>query len=180
VDHLAYALTAGQMPNFVLFYRALFGLEPQPALELSDPLGLVQSRVVSNPPSNVRLALNVSESRHTETGRFLSAAAGTGVHHLALRTSSVGAFVSKHGVPSCEDLEARFEIEPATLAKLENRNVLYDRSEAGASSPTPTPPRSPTGSSSRSKGDYTGFGAPNAAVRLAAQARYRLQKATAA
>jgi 4-hydroxyphenylpyruvate dioxygenase len=190
VDHLAYALTAGQMPGFVLFYRALFGLEPQPAQDLSDPLGLVQSRVVSNPANSVRLALNVSESRHTETGRFLSAAAGTGVHHVALRTSDVGAFVAGHGVPVLsisrnyyEDLEARFGIEPATLAGLEASNLLYDRSEAGGEfthAYTATFADRFFFEIVEAKGGYTGFGAPNAAVRLAAQARCRLRKAAGA
>ncbi|MBC9176199.1 bifunctional sugar phosphate isomerase/epimerase/4-hydroxyphenylpyruvate dioxygenase family protein [Pseudoroseomonas ludipueritiae] len=186
VDHLAYALTAGQMPGF----RALFGLEPQPAQDLSDPLGLVQSRVVSDKANNVRLALNVSESRQTETGRFLSAAAGTGVHHLALRTADVGAFISEHGVPVLpisrnyyEDLEARFGIDSATLARLEGSNLLHDRSETGGEfthAYTATFADRFFFEIVEAKEGYTGFGAPNAAVRLAAQARYRLRKATAA
>ena len=40
VDHLAIALAPGQMDTFVLFWRALFGLEPQSLLDVPDPYGL--------------------------------------------------------------------------------------------------------------------------------------------
>ena len=39
VDHLALALLPGQMDSFLLFWRSLFGLEPQPLLDVPDPFG---------------------------------------------------------------------------------------------------------------------------------------------
>ena len=61
VDHVAEALAPGMLESFVLFYRALFGLEPDAPWELPDPYGLVRSRAFSgrrtrpSPPLNARL-----------------------------------------------------------------------------------------------------------------------------
>src|SRR6185437_3552281 len=84
VDHLALALPAGQMDTYVLFWRALFGLIPQPVWDLPDPYGLIHSRAMVNGTGTLRLTFNISEARDTVTNRFVSAFAGAGVHHIAL------------------------------------------------------------------------------------------------
>ncbi len=38
IDHVAQALPAARMDSFVLFYKAVFGFEPQPLWELPDPV----------------------------------------------------------------------------------------------------------------------------------------------
>ncbi|MCC5389273.1 hypothetical protein LMP54_14510, partial [Staphylococcus aureus] len=60
--------------------------EAEPEQEIADPYGLVKSRAMVSPDRNVRIPLNVSESGRTATGRFIAAYAGSGVHHIALRT----------------------------------------------------------------------------------------------
>ena len=89
IDHVVLALPAGRMATYVLFWRSLFGLVPQPQLDTPDPYGLVQSRALVSPGGKVRLVLNASESRATATGRFVSAYAGAGVHHVAFSTPDI-------------------------------------------------------------------------------------------
>ncbi len=86
VDHLALALPAWQMDTYVLFWRALFGLVPQPVFDLPDPFGLIQSRAMVNASGTLRLTFNISEAQDTVTNRFVSAFHGAGVHHIALGT----------------------------------------------------------------------------------------------
>ncbi len=46
VDDVAQAPPCARMDSFVLFYRALFGLQPEPLWELPDPYGLILSRTM--------------------------------------------------------------------------------------------------------------------------------------
>ncbi|MGI4954378.1 MAG: bifunctional sugar phosphate isomerase/epimerase/4-hydroxyphenylpyruvate dioxygenase family protein [Janthinobacterium lividum] len=184
VDHVAIALAPGQMDTFVLFWRSLFGLQPQPVMDVPDPFGLVQSRAMVNAEGTLRLTFNVSEARGSATSRFLSTFSGAGVHHIALATDDIAASVAQAtqaGLPLLtipanyyEDLAARVDLDDAALAELERLGLLYDSDAGGVF-------RHAYGDAFQDRfffelverSGYTGFGAANAAVRMAAQARHR-------
>jgi 4-hydroxyphenylpyruvate dioxygenase len=183
IDHIVQALPEGRMDSFVLFWRSVFGLEPLPALETPDPYGLVRSRAMVSPGGKFRLALNASESRATATGRFVSAFAGAGVHHIALATPDIIATAQAWEdaaapllpMPSnyYEDVAARLDIDEETLTTLQAHALLYDRDEAGEFRHLYTDhfaSRFYFEAVQRS-GAYAGFGAANTPVRAAAQAR---------
>lgn len=184
VDHAAQAVMPGMMDSFALFYRALFGLAPDAPWELPDPYGLVRSRAFVAPGGAVRLPLNVSESTRTVTGRFVSALAGAGVHHVAFAAADAAAVVDAAAARQAplldipanyfEDLGARFGLDDAELVALERRHLLFDRDAAGGTF------RHAYTQAFRERffleiversGGYAGFGAANAAVRMAAQRR---------
>jgi len=184
IDHVAQALVPGMLDSFVLFYRALLGLEPDAMWELPDPYGLVRSRAFIGGGGSVRLPLNVSESGRTGTGRFVSAFAGAGVHHVAFASCDAAASIDAavaHAAPLLaipenyyEDLAARFGLDDHELGELERRNLLFDRDPEGASF------RHAYTRAFRDRfffelversGGYRGFGAANASVRMAAQRR---------
>ncbi|MDB5368448.1 MAG: 3-keto-5-aminohexanoate cleavage protein [Roseomonas sp.] len=182
VDHVAHALPTGSMDGFVLFWRAVFGLEPQPLWEIADPQGLIRSRVMMSADGALRLPLNISESRKTSTGRFVTAFAGAGVHHVALGTGDIFAAVQAlrrqgaqtlHVPPNYyDDLGARWGLDDAMLANLRQHDVLYDRDPGGELFHV----YSHTFENRfffevLERRGATGFGAANAAVRMAAQAR---------
>ncbi|MCQ4159616.1 sugar phosphate isomerase/epimerase and 4-hydroxyphenylpyruvate domain-containing protein [Roseomonas sp. GC11] len=189
VDHVAQALAPGQMDSFILFYRALFGMEPEGLWELPDPRGLVRSRAMVTPDRALRLPLNVSEARETATGRFVSAVAGAGVHHIAFLTADAAATaraMRARGAPLLpipenyyDDLEARFGLEPARLDELRGLHLLHDQDAEGG-----VFTHAYTASFAdrfffeivERQGGYRQFGAPNAGVRMAAQARYAGRK----
>ncbi len=184
IDHIAQSLPTGRMDGFVLFYRAIFGFEPAQVWEIPDPYGLIRSRAMLSPDGTIRLPLNISESRETATGRFVSAYSGAGVHHIALATGdihcAVDAMLARGGtllpIPEnyYDDLAARHGLDDATLEALRARNLLYDRDEHGEFIHAYT-----EAFDDRffceivERRGYQGFGAVNATVRLAVQAQRR-------
>ncbi len=184
IDHVAQALPAGRMDSFVLFYRAVFGLEPEQLWELPDPYGLIRSRAVSSPDGSVRLPLNISESRATATGRFVSAYAGAGVHHVAFATADIAGAIGRmrdRGAATLpipanyyDDVAARWGLDDAALDELRRLDLLYDRDEHGEFRHAYT-----DAFEDRfffelvERRGYQGFGAANAGVRMAAQAQRR-------
>lgn len=183
VDHLAQAYPFEHFDTGVLFNRLVLGLEPQESLELADPNGLVRSCAMVNRDQSLRVALNVSHSRSTLTGRTAETLQGGGVHHIALSTDDIFATVEtlrKAGVRLLEvpanyyqDLPARFELDPALLARMQALGVLYDEGPGGAffHCYTATFVDRFFFEIVQRQGAYKGFGASNAPVRMSAQAR---------
>jgi 4-hydroxyphenylpyruvate dioxygenase len=181
VDHVAQALPTGRMDNYVLFYRAVFGLVPEAIFELADPYGLVRSRALSSVDKSVRIPLNISESRETATGRFVSAYAGAGVHHIAFATGDIVAEIQRLtalgarflSIPAnyYDDIASRFALDDATLDRLQRLNLLYDRDADGVFLHAFTDTFEGRFFFEIVQRDgYQGFGAANASVRMAAQA----------
>ena len=187
IDHVAQALPPGRMDSFVLFYRAVFGLRPEQLFELPDPFGLIRSRAMTSTDNSVRLPLNISESGKTATGRFVSAYAGAGVHHIAFACADIArtaAALRARGAPMLpipanyyDDLAARWGLDDAALAELRSLGLLYDRDDGGAFCHVYTDPFDDRFFFELVQRDgYQGFGAANAAVRMAAQAQRRTRR----
>jgi 4-hydroxyphenylpyruvate dioxygenase len=184
IDHIAQSLPTGRMDAFVLFYRAVFGFEADPVWEIPDPYGLIRSRAMRSRDGSVRLPLNISESRETATGRFVSAHAGAGVQHIAFATADArtarAAIAAAGGamlpIPEnyYDDLAARHDLDEAVLAALRADGLLYDRDEHGSFLHAYTETFDDRLFCEIVQRDgYRGFGAANAAVRLAVQAQRR-------
>lgn len=141
IDHVALGLAVDQLDTWVLFTRAVLGLEPGESLELADPFGLIRSRGVADAARSVRLVLNVSLSQRTRTARTLSVTGGGAVHHIALRCKDIFESVERlrangtRFVPISgnyyDDLATRIDLDPALLERMRTAGVLFDRSHAG-------------------------------------------------
>lgn len=186
IDHVAQALPSGRMDGFVLFYRAVFGFVLEQLWELPDPYGLIRSRAIVSPDRTVRLPLNMSESRKTATGRFVSATAGAGVHHVAFATDGIertATGLAAAGAPMLpvpanyyDDLAARLALDDDLLERLQRFGLLFDRDDQGDFSHAYT-----DSFADRfffevvQRRGYQQFGAANAGVRMAMQAMMRNQ-----
>jgi 4-hydroxyphenylpyruvate dioxygenase len=126
--------------------------------------------------------LNGSQSNQTLSARFVTDFFGSGVQHIALTTADIRSTVKRmvaNGVTMLpipenyyDDLEARTDLSPDEIATLKALNILYDRDAGGAFYQAYT---------STLEGGfffeivqreaYAGYGAANASIRLAAQAR---------
>ena len=138
------------------------------------------------PERSVRLPLNVSESRETGTGRFLSTYAGAGVHHIAMATADIvrtltilmarGARMLPIPANYYDDLAAKWGLGDARIAELRALNLLYDCDEAGEflHAYTETFEDRFFFEIVQRIGGYQQYGAVNAAVRMAAQAQRHL------
>jgi len=179
VDHLAQALPANRFDSFVLFYRTVFGMQPDTLHELADPYGLVKSRAMVSPGGQVRIPLNVSDSGMTTTGRCVQAHAGSGVHHVAFRSADLERTVqeidrqraSMLPVPAnyYDDVAARLALDDGLLARLQRLGMLYDRDTHGDFLHAYTAPfQQRFFFEIVQRSGYRGYGAANAAVRMAA------------
>lgn len=185
IDHIAEALPEGQLDSWVLFYRAILGLQPEEIFVLPDPYGLVRSKAVSNRERTIRFPLNISDSRNTATARSVTNYAGAGVHHIAFETGDIFAAVKALGsagvpllsIPSnyYDDITDKFGLPFDLVEKMRNHNVLYDRSGDGELFHVFTLPFDDRFffEAIQRKGGYDAYGAANAPVRMAAQAQAR-------
>lgn len=182
IDHVSQSMHYEEMLTWLLFYNSLLDVTKTPQLDVIDPGGIVRSQVVQTADGKLRIALNASQSQQTLSSRFLTHYLGSGVQHVALATDNIVATIKKlraNGVEMLsipenyyDDLEARSDLPAEQLDVLRQHGILYDRDDAGEYLQAYT----------RSFGDlfffeiverrgYKGFGAVNASIRLAAQAR---------
>jgi 4-hydroxyphenylpyruvate dioxygenase len=181
-DHLSQSMYYEEMLTWLLFYVALLDVQKTPTQNVIDPGGVVQSQVVETKDGSFRLALNASQSRHTQSSRFLTEMFGSGVQHIALATADIFATAEKlkaNGVELLpipenyyEDLEARTDLSEDELARLRAGNILYDRDGTAEFFQiyTKTLENGFFFEIVERRG-YQGFGAVNAPIRLAAQTR---------
>jgi len=185
VDHLAQTIPFDELLSWRLFYLSIFDFVKTPQVDVVDPAGLVESQVLYSPNRAVQIALNSSQARQTQSNRFIDEYFGAGVQHIAFEAPNIfdavermrDAGVALLPIPEnyYDDLEARFDLDPDIADKLRALNILYDEDEHGRYFQVYT-----RVFADRfffeivSRDNYTGFGAPNAPVRLAAQARLSL------
>jgi len=186
IDHVCLALPAGALDTWTLFLKAVFGFRAAPGVVVPDPYGLVRSRAFSSSDGAVRVVLNASVDRHTAVAEAVQVYHGSGLNHVAFGTSDIFRAVAEFkeaGLPLLriprnyyDDLDARYALPEAFLASLETHDLLYDRDEQGGvflHAYTETLDQRFFLEIVERRGGYDGYGAANAAVRLAAQARQR-------
>lgn len=186
IDHMAMALPAESLDSWVLFYKTLLDFEADDEVVLPDPYGLVKSRALRSRCSTVRLPLNISENRNTAISHALSSYRGSGVHHIAFSCDDIFAQVARAkeaGVQLLDiplnyydDLAARFDFDDEFLSELAYYNVLYDRDANGGELfhvYTEAFDDRFFFEILQRKNGYSGYGAANVAVRLAAMAKSR-------
>ena len=183
IDHVALGLDIDQLDTWVLFSRAVLGLEPGESLELADPFGLIRSRGVANADRSVRLVLNVSLSQRTRTARTLRKSGGGAVHHIALRCDDIFASVAQlraNGVAFVpisgnyhDDLATRTDLDDDLIERMRAAGVLFDRSPVGdyLHIYTESFENGLFFEVVQRVGAYDAYGAANASARMASQAQ---------
>jgi 4-hydroxyphenylpyruvate dioxygenase len=171
-----------EMLTWLLFYTSLLDVAKTRVQDVVDPGGVVQSQVVATGDGSLRLVLNASQSQRTLASRFVSQVFGAGVQHIALATDDIfravehirAAGVDLLRIPEnyYDDLEARTDLSSEEVARLRESRILYDREGAAEYYQvyTTTVENGFFFEVVERRG-YAGFGAVNAPIRLAAQAR---------
>jgi 4-hydroxyphenylpyruvate dioxygenase len=183
IDHVALGLAVDQLDTWILFSRAVLGLEPGESLELADPFGLVRSRGVANADRSMRLVFNVSQSQRTRTARAVTAGGGVTVHHIALDCEDIFAAVERlkaNGVRFVpisgnyyDDLVTRVDIDERLVARMRECGILFDRAPGGDYFHIYTEAFEDGifFEVVQRVGDYDAYGATNAPARMASQAQ---------
>lgn len=183
IDHIAQTMSYEDMLSWTLFYTSVFEMRKSAMVDVFDPDGLVRSQVVEGHDGALKVTLNGADSHRTLAGRFLAETFGASVQHVALATSDIFSTLEDLATRGFEplpipqnyydDLAARFDIPQSLLERMQSLNVLYDHDEKGAFFQCYS--KALAGGMffeilQRDAG-YTGFGAPNAPFRIAAQKR---------
>jgi 4-hydroxyphenylpyruvate dioxygenase len=182
VDHISQSMHHEELLTWLLFYTSLLDVTKNPTTDVIDPGGVVQSQVVQSRDGALRIVLNASQSQRTLSARFLVEFFGSGVQHLAFATDDIhatvahlrGAGFALLPIPEnyYDDLEARTDLPDVEIERLRRDNTLYDRD--GAAEYRQVYTTCLDGGfffEIVERRDYAGFGAVNAPIRLAAQAR---------
>jgi 4-hydroxyphenylpyruvate dioxygenase len=184
IDHIAIGLPVEALDTWILFYRAVLGMQPGESLELSDPYGLIRSCGVASDNRAVRVVLNVSQSRSTLTARTVTSHGGASVHHIAFAASDIFATMEKLATNGArfvsisgnyyDDLLARFDLPLPEVERMRRYNVLYERSAGGEYFHAYSEPFAGRFFFEiiQRNGDYDGYGALNAPARIASQLQH--------
>ena len=184
IDHLAQTMSYDEMLSWTLFYTSLMQIDKTPMVDVIDPDGLVRSQALQTDDGALRFTLNGAETHRTLAGNFLADSFGSSVQHVALASDDMITTAEKlqgtgfNALPMpanyYDDLAARFTIAPDLLAKLKSMKILYDEDATGGQF-FQLYSRPFAGGMFieivQRSGGYTGYGAPNAPFRIAAQKR---------
>ena len=184
VDHIAQTMQFEEFLSWQLFYVSLFAMAKTPQLEIADPMGLVQSQAVESADRSVRFTLNGSLASQSLSSRFIQNYFGAGVQHIAFACpdifaaadAAIAGGIERLEIPRnyYDDLEARWGLEPELIDAMAARDILYDRDGEAEYFQfyTRAFARRVFFELVERRG-YAGYGAINAPIRLAAQARHK-------
>jgi len=182
VDHISQSMPYDEMLSWLLFYTGILDLQRLPQIEIADPAGLVQSQALINDNKALRMILNGSSATRTLSARFIHEFFGSGVQHVAFCCADIFATVKDMRARSAnflkipdnyyDDIEAKYDLDAATMAALRDNQLLYDREGDGEFFQIYTHIFDERFFFEIvERRNYQGFGAANAAIRLAAQTR---------
>ncbi|WP_316178639.1 MULTISPECIES: bifunctional sugar phosphate isomerase/epimerase/4-hydroxyphenylpyruvate dioxygenase family protein [unclassified Bradyrhizobium] len=182
VDHIAQSMPYEEMLSWLLFYAGIIDFSRLPQMEIADPRGLVQSQAIVNGDRSLRFILNGSSATRTLSSRFISEFFGSGVQHIAFSCDDIFAAVAEMRARGAgfldipdnyyDDLEAKYDLASETIAALRANEILYDRDGDAEFFQVYTHIfEERFFFEIVQRRNYQGFGAANAAIRLAAQAR---------
>ncbi|MHA6622218.1 bifunctional sugar phosphate isomerase/epimerase/4-hydroxyphenylpyruvate dioxygenase family protein [Pseudonocardia sp. DLS-67] len=184
IDHVGLTQPFDSFDEAALFYREVLGLGPEAVTEIPAPFGLVRDRAVTDAGRSVRLTLTASLLRRGGWSPGVPAP-----QHVAFATGDIVAAaraLRTAGAPLLEvpanyhdDLDARFDLDPARLAEMRDLGLFYDETGSGAYLHLYSEVLGGRVFFEvvQRIGGYDAYGAPNAPVRMAAHRRARLAMA---
>ncbi|QIM17762.1 sugar phosphate isomerase/epimerase and 4-hydroxyphenylpyruvate domain-containing protein [Leucobacter coleopterorum] len=169
IDHINLAYPWQEFDEAVLFNTSALALDAAPSADLPGPRGLVRSQVMRTADGAVRLAMNLAPPTAPLQPRHVAVRVSDAI---ATARQAKGRGLSFLPIPAnyYDDLDARFGLDPELIADLRALDLLYDRDESGAFIHFYTPMIGDVFFEIVERvGDYDGYGAANAPVRLAVQ-----------
>ncbi|HEY0682897.1 MAG TPA: TIM barrel protein [Steroidobacter sp.] len=184
IDYVTQTMEYEAMLSWLLYYLSLFAVSKTAQVEIDDPFGLVYSQAVESSDRTFRMVLNSSSTPQTLSSRFLHGFMGAGVQQIALQSEDIfqtarllreqGAQMLPIPANYYEDLQARLDLDSSLIERLAANNILYEREGQREYFQLFT-----RAFAKRfffeivQRRGYQAYGASNAAIRIAAQSRYR-------
>lgn len=169
IDHVNLSYPWQDFEEAVLFATSALGLEPASSAEVPGPVGLVRSQVMQTPDRSVRLPLNLAPPTAPVPPRHVALSCED-IITVARRARSRDLKFLHVPANYYDDLAARLPLDPEFISTLKDLDLLYDQDDKGGFVHfyTPTIGQFFLEMVER-RGEYDGYGAPNAPVRLTAQ-----------
>jgi 4-hydroxyphenylpyruvate dioxygenase len=134
VDHVGLIQPFEQFQESSLFYQLVLGLRPRGSVEYAAPNGLMRSRALASAGGRVRLAVNVPALGGEVSGPATAQHVAFGCRDILATAAALrGRALPILPIPRnyYDDLDARWELDPALLETMRSFGILYDRDEAG-------------------------------------------------
>jgi 4-hydroxyphenylpyruvate dioxygenase len=189
VDHVGRAVPSGQMGAWVLFLRTVLGLQVDRPLAIPDPHGTVSSTALTDRSHRIRFPLTSSDNSSTVVAKVLSNFGGAGVNQIAFETDDIFASIAAiraNGMPLLEipanyysNLETAKGLSRSMIERLAEANVLYDSDGNGGEffhAYTDFFGGRFFFEIVQRSGGYDRYGEANSAVRLAVQAKHKINR----
>lgn len=185
VDHIAQTMQHHEMQSWLLYYVSTFEMEKTSIVDVADPAGVITSQAIQSPEGEVRLNLNGVIQNNTFAGNFLSGNVDAGVQHIALATDDIfetSVILAEAGFPRLEispnyytAIMSEFALESKLVDQLRAGNILYSRRGDGEYFQIYSQPifNGFFIEIVERRGGYSGYGAKNAPIRLAAQNEFQ-------
>ena len=138
IDHAVINVAPGQLQEAVAWYVNQLGFCPRQQFTIDTPNSGLQSQVLSHPHGDAQLPINEPATPNSQVQEFLTWNQGSGIQHVALRTSNILAAVhtlKKRGIrflsvpPSYYQALADrpgYSLEASTLEAIARLEVLID------------------------------------------------------
>ncbi|MFB2584595.1 bifunctional sugar phosphate isomerase/epimerase/4-hydroxyphenylpyruvate dioxygenase family protein [Herbiconiux liukaitaii] len=169
IDHINLGYPWQEFDEAVLFAASVLSLKTESAAEVPSPMGLMRSQVMRTDDGVVRVPINLAPPTAPLPDRHIAVRCDD-VVGIARRARDAGLQLLQIPSNYYDDLSARFELDPAFIAELRELGLLYDRDDAGEFIHFYTRTVGAVFLEFlERRGAYDGYGAANAAIRLATQ-----------
>ncbi|MDJ0738023.1 MAG: 4-hydroxyphenylpyruvate dioxygenase [Nostocaceae cyanobacterium] len=95
IDHVVLNVEAGDLKHAVAWYENIFDFQPQQTFNIQTEYSGLHSQVMVSPNRSVQLPINEPTSSNSQIQEFLNANQGSGIQHIALRTSNLVSAITK-------------------------------------------------------------------------------------
>ena len=89
IDHVVLNVSAGALGQAVAWYQALLGFEVQQAFQIQTQTSGLNSKVLKSLEGEIYFNINEPSSAQSQIQEFLDENQGSGIQHIALKTSNI-------------------------------------------------------------------------------------------
>lgn len=95
IDHVVLNVQSGDLKTAISWYQNYLGFQPQQSFEIQTERSGLNSQVLVHPQGQVQFPINEPTSANSQIQEFLEINRGSGIQHIALKTSNLGQQVNQ-------------------------------------------------------------------------------------
>jgi 4-hydroxyphenylpyruvate dioxygenase len=89
IDHVVLNVAADAFESAIAWYRNVLGFEPKQSFTIQTEHSGLLSQVMTHPLNGIQLPINAPTSASSQIQEFLNLNGGSGIQHIALKTSNI-------------------------------------------------------------------------------------------